>query len=115
MTVLLSRARAGDAGARGQLFPAIYDELRRLADHYMDRQQARHTLQPTALVHEAWVKLVDVDAARVAGRQFARRPQFLVTDYWRRCRTRRGRTTGEGSWNRDATKKPLILKENQRV
>lgn len=67
-TLLLSRARDGDGSAAEALFPLVYAELRRLAGHYMAHQGAAHTLQPTALVNEAYLKLVDVDAARLSDR-----------------------------------------------
>jgi RNA polymerase sigma factor (TIGR02999 family) len=41
----------------GELFPAIYAELRRVAERYLNRERRGHTLQPTALVHEVWIKL----------------------------------------------------------
>ena len=50
--------RSGNKEALGQLMPLVYDELRRLAAHYMRRERAQHTLQPTALVNEAYLRLV---------------------------------------------------------
>jgi RNA polymerase sigma factor (TIGR02999 family) len=50
---------AGDQNARDQMLPLVYDELRRLAAAYLRRERADHTLQPTALVHEAYLRLVD--------------------------------------------------------
>jgi RNA polymerase sigma-70 factor, ECF subfamily len=58
VTGLLSRATAGDAGATRELFPLVYDELRKIAADYLERERAGHTLQPTALVHEAYLRLV---------------------------------------------------------
>ncbi len=49
----------GDAAALEQLIPAVYQELRRMADHYLRGENAGHTLQPTALVHEAYLRLID--------------------------------------------------------
>lgn len=54
---LLDRARGGDAHALAALLPLIYDELRRVARHAMRRERPGQTLQPTALVHEAWLRL----------------------------------------------------------
>lgn len=48
-----------DRATADELFPVVYDELRRLAKGYMSRETPGHTLQPTALVHEAYLKLVD--------------------------------------------------------
>lgn len=65
-TLLLQRLQAGDGQAGEQLFPLVYEELHRLAERYMSRQNNAHTLQPTALVHEAYVKLIHVDPARLS-------------------------------------------------
>ncbi|MBZ5606094.1 MAG: sigma-70 family RNA polymerase sigma factor [Acidobacteriia bacterium] len=59
VTQLLHRLSAGDTGAREQLVALVYDELRRLAGSCMRRERLDHTLQPTALVHEAWLRLVE--------------------------------------------------------
>lgn len=58
VTRLLDAAGAGDAVASEALLPLVYDELRRLAAAQLAREPAGHTLQPTALVHEAYLKLV---------------------------------------------------------
>lgn len=58
VTQLLEAAGAGDAKASDDLLPLVYDELRRLAEQHMAAEPAGHTLQPTALVHEAYVRLV---------------------------------------------------------
>ena len=58
VTAILSRAQAGDPRAAEALLPLVYDELRRLAAHKMSHESPGHTLQPTALVHEAWLRLV---------------------------------------------------------
>jgi RNA polymerase sigma-70 factor (ECF subfamily) len=59
VTVLLAALTRGDDGAASKLIPVVYDELRRLAGSYMRRERADHTLQATALVHEAFLKLVE--------------------------------------------------------
>jgi RNA polymerase sigma factor (TIGR02999 family) len=59
VTVLLNRWRQGDSAALETLLPLVYDELRRIAGRQLRRERANHTLQPTALVHEAYLKLVD--------------------------------------------------------
>jgi RNA polymerase sigma factor (TIGR02999 family) len=59
VTLLLSDLKSGDEKAAGKLIPLIYNELRRLAGNYMRRERADHTLQATALVHEAYLKLVN--------------------------------------------------------
>jgi RNA polymerase sigma-70 factor, ECF subfamily len=59
VTLLLSALTRGDDGAATKLIPVVYDELRRLAGSYMRRERIDHTLQATALVHEAYLKLVE--------------------------------------------------------
>ena len=59
VTLLLSALTRGDEGAASNLIPVVYDELRRLASSYMRRERVDHTLQPTALVHEAYLKLIE--------------------------------------------------------
>jgi RNA polymerase sigma-70 factor (ECF subfamily) len=59
VTVVLEQMRKGDKGAADKLLPLVYDEFRALARHYLAQERANHTLQPTALVHEAYMKLVD--------------------------------------------------------
>lgn len=61
-TVLLAAVRAGDTTARERLVALVYDELRPLAGGLMGMERAGHTLQPTALVHEALVRLFDREA-----------------------------------------------------
>jgi len=58
----LVRLCRGEGGAREQLFELVYDRLRQVAGQLMGRERAGHTLVPTALVHEAWIELVDLDA-----------------------------------------------------
>jgi RNA polymerase sigma factor (TIGR02999 family) len=59
VTQLLLDASRGNEQAREQMLPLVYAELRRLAAGYMNRERQDHTLQPTALVHEAYLRLVD--------------------------------------------------------
>jgi RNA polymerase sigma-70 factor (ECF subfamily) len=59
VTQILQGLRHGDPDAPGRLMPFVYDELRRLADHYLRQERPNHTLQPTALVHEAYLRLID--------------------------------------------------------
>ena len=59
VTRLLHAWSEGDEGAAERLMPLVYDELRRLARDYLRRERPDHTLQPTALVNEAFMKLVD--------------------------------------------------------
>ena len=61
VTQILSAIEAGDQHASDQLLPLVYDELRRQAARQLSQEAAGQTLQPTALVHEAYVRLVDQD------------------------------------------------------
>src|SRR3954471_24862614 len=58
VTLILQAVGRGEKQASEELLPLVYEELRRLAASRMAREAAGHTLQPTALVHEAWVRLV---------------------------------------------------------
>jgi RNA polymerase sigma factor (TIGR02999 family) len=62
LTQLLIDWRNGDKSALDQMTPALYDELRRLARFFLANERPDHTLQPTALVHEAYIRLVDQHA-----------------------------------------------------
>ena len=68
VTRLLVAWREGDAGAVTLLMPLVYEELRRLARDYLRRERDGHTLQPTALVHEAYLRLVDDTQIQWQGR-----------------------------------------------
>lgn len=58
ITQLLHEMRSGGENAMNDLLPLVYDELRKLAGSYMRRERSNHTLQPTALVHEAYMRLM---------------------------------------------------------
>ena len=64
VTQILRQIEAGDSSAANRLMPLVYAELRRLAAARMANERPDHTLQATALVHEAYVRLVDVDQAQ---------------------------------------------------
>lgn len=72
IATLLQRLSDGDESAAEELLPLVYDELHSLARHYMAREKTHHTLQATALVHEAWMRL-----ANDATPQWRSREQFL--------------------------------------
>jgi RNA polymerase sigma factor (TIGR02999 family) len=67
-TQILDRIQQGDPKAAEELLPLVYDELRKLAAHKMAHEAAGHTLQPTALVHEAWLKLAGSSRQQWSGR-----------------------------------------------
>src|SRR5262245_20673877 len=63
VTRILSAIEQGDPSAAAQLLPLVYDELRQLAAHKLAQETPGQTLQPTALVHEAYLRLVEVEEA----------------------------------------------------
>ena len=63
ITVLLSRVSGGGREAFDQLIPLVYHELHRIAEGYIRRESRNHTLQPTALIHEAYLRLVESSGA----------------------------------------------------
>ena len=67
-TRLLLAAVRGDPEGERQLFDALYEELRRVAGSLLAGERAGHTLQPTALVHEAWLRLIDAQEVGAGGR-----------------------------------------------
>lgn len=96
VTRLLIALNDGQEEARAALLPVVYDELRRRAEMMMRRESAGHTLQPTALVHEAYMKLVDQDRVSWANRGHffaiaARQMRRILVDHARgRQRQKRG-------------------------
>jgi RNA polymerase sigma factor (TIGR02999 family) len=70
---LFDRLKSGDESALGELTPTLYKELHRIAARQLRAERSGHTLQPTALVHEAYLKLLDG-----GNRQFADRVHFLA-------------------------------------
>ena len=68
VTSLLLAWSGGDRGALDRLLPLVYSELRRLAAGYLKRERRDHTLQPTALVHEAYLRLVDQNRVECGSR-----------------------------------------------
>jgi RNA polymerase sigma factor (TIGR02999 family) len=97
VTRILSAIEDGDTQAAEQLLPLVYDELRKLATQKMAQEKPGQTLQATALVHESYIRLVDVDKARhwdsrghfyVAAAEAMRR--ILVESARRKARKKRG-------------------------
>ena len=68
VTRLLLAWRDGDTAVASRLMPLVYDELRRLARDYLRQERGGHTLQPTALVHEAYLRLIDDSQVQWQGR-----------------------------------------------
>jgi len=73
VTVLLAKWKAGDEKALEALVPLVYDELRRVAHRYLRRERPDHTLQSTALVHEAYLRLL-----KQGTREFENRAHFFA-------------------------------------
>src|SRR5688500_5362739 len=98
ITVILYRINQGDARSADALLPLVYKELRARAREYMGRERAGHTLQATALVHEAFAKLVGGNGSAIAwedGRHFFNAAaeamrQLLVDHARRRAAEKRG-------------------------
>ena len=84
VTRILSAIEQGDAKAAEQLLPLVYDELRRLAAQKMAQEKPGQTLQATALVHEAYIRLVDVERLSIgtAGGIFLGRRQRRCGESW---------------------------------
>lgn len=99
VTKLLTALEAGDRQAANQLLPLVYDELRKLATHRMSSERASHTLQPTALVHEVYLRLVDPQnapswdgQAHFFGAAAEAMRRILIDNARRRRREKRGGT-----------------------
>src|SRR6516164_5313794 len=74
VTQILERANRGDGQAAAELLPVVYDELRKLAAGHMANEAPGHTLEATALVHEAYLRLVGSSGSR----EFANRRHFFA-------------------------------------
>lgn len=95
VTQLLQRVRAGDADARDRLFPLVYEELRQVARRALRRERPDHTMRPTELVHEAFLKLGSAEApwqdrAHFFGVAARAMRQILVDHARRRMAGKRG-------------------------
>lgn len=99
VTQLLRDWRNGNQAAMDQLMPLVYDELRRMADYYLRGERRNHTLQTSALVHEAYLKLVDYDAVDWQNRAHffgaaAQAMRRILVDH---ARTRAAAKRGQGA------------------
>lgn len=96
ITLILKRVEQGESNAAFELLPLVYAELRRLAAHKMSNERSDHTLQPTALVHEAWLRLGQSDRQEWSGREHYFRAaaeamrRILVESARRKLRLRHG-------------------------
>lgn len=110
LTELLARAREGDSQATNQLFPLVYEELRQLASRHLADERRNHTLSPTALVHEAYLRLVGPEDAPWDSRAHffgaaAQAIRRILTDH---ARTRDRQKRGGGV-------KPVSLRDDDAV
>jgi RNA polymerase sigma factor (TIGR02999 family) len=116
VTQLLDKFEPGDRPAGEQLFEDVYSELRALAARYLHRERKSHTLQPTALVHEAYLKLVGQTRADWRGRAHflaiaAQAMRQILVDHARRHRAaKRG-----GNRQRIAFDDNLVIESNRDV
>jgi RNA polymerase sigma-70 factor (ECF subfamily) len=112
VTRLLLKWNNGDRAALDQLVPLVYDELRRLAHHYMRQERDGHTLQTTALVNEAYLRLIDQNSVRWQDRAhfFAIAAQMMrriLVDYARSRRyAKRGGDARQVSFDESAIVSP---------
>ena len=112
VTRLLLNWNNGDRAALDQLVPLVYDELRRLAHHYMRQEREGHTLQTTALVNEAYLRLIDQNSVRWQDRAhfFAIAAQMMrriLVDYARSRRyAKRGGEAHQVSFDESAIVSP---------
>lgn len=98
ITRLLERWQGGDEAALNDVLPFLHDELRRMAAHFMRNERAGHTLQSTALVNEAYLRLVDVNLDLESKAHFlalaARTMRRVLVDH-ARSRNRQKRSSGQ--------------------
>jgi RNA polymerase sigma-70 factor (ECF subfamily) len=99
VTRLLGEIGRGQKDAMNQLLPLVYDELHRLARAYFRRERGEHTLQPTALVHEAYIRLVDQHAPMESRGHFlavaATQMRRILLDYARKHQAARRGGAGQ--------------------
>jgi len=110
VTQILSDLARGDAHAAGQLLPLVYDELRRLAAARLAAEPSGHTLQPTALVHEAYLRLVgtpDGDRWDHRGHFFAAAAEAMRRILVEAARRKKAAKHGGGLRRHDANDLPI--------
>src|SRR6516162_1141668 len=102
VTLILSAIEAGDPHAAERLLPLVYDELRKLAAHWLARERPGQTLQPTALVHEAYLRLLGAEPGRHwtdRGHFFAAAAEAMRRILVEQARRKRSPKHG-GGWHR---------------
>ncbi|MCG8406573.1 MAG: sigma-70 family RNA polymerase sigma factor [Phycisphaerales bacterium] len=117
VTQILGELVAGDDSAASRLLPLVYEELRALAGHIMKGERPDHTLQPTALVHEAYVRLVGTGETKWKGRAHflavaSRAMRRLLINH---ARDRRAAKRGGGEWARVTLDEAVAVAEERVV
>jgi RNA polymerase sigma factor (TIGR02999 family) len=116
VTGLLTRWSQGDAAALAELTPLVYEELRRLAHHFMEGQRTDHTLQTTALVNEAYLRLADQTNPHWQNRVHffavaARAMRQIVVDY---ARSQQARKRGGGALKIELDEAAIVSPEQSK-
>src|SRR5438094_9045110 len=116
VTELLAHWSDGDDAALAELTPLVYEELRRLADHFMERQRPDHTLQTTALVNEAYLRLADQTNPRWQNRAHffavaARAMRQILVSY---ARSQRSQKRGGGAVKVDLDEAVILSPEQSK-
>lgn len=114
VTCMLAQLKDSDENALAKLVPLLYDELRKLAGHYLRRERANHTLQTTALVHEAYMRLVDQDRVEWKNRSHffgvaAQLMRRILVDY---ARNHQAAKRGAGAEQVSIDDAVVVSKEN---
>jgi RNA polymerase sigma factor (TIGR02999 family) len=115
MSRILSAIEQGDPSAAEQLLPLVYDELRELAAHKLAQEKAGQTLQPTALVHEAYLRLVDTDQVQAwnsRGHFFAAAAEAMRRILVEQAR-RKNRHKHGGEWKRADLDAALLARPSE--
>jgi RNA polymerase sigma factor (TIGR02999 family) len=116
VTELLLQWSRGDDAALAELTPLVYDELRRVAHHYLSGQRSNHTLETTALVNEAYLRLADQTNLRWQNRAHffavaARAMRQILVSY---ARTQRAQKRGGGALKVDLNEAALVSPEQSK-
>jgi RNA polymerase sigma factor (TIGR02999 family) len=114
VTRILSAVEHGDPGAAEQLLPLVYDELKRLAAQKMAQEAPGQTLQATALVHEAYLRLVNVDQVQhwnSRGHFFAAAAEAMRRILVDSARRRKAAKRGHGTGREDLRESALVAAE----
>lgn len=111
VTRILETAQRGDPTAANRLLPLVYNELRRLAAHKMANEAGVQTLQPTALVHEAWLRLVGNESQKWDGRShfFAAAAEAMRRILIERARRKRAVRHGGGQAPADVSELEIAV------